>query len=249
MKKGLIIILLITLLLATAISTKAWIVVDYPNLAQNTTTALNSIKTVINTAAALAKQAQMIANQIKNLTHLDGVLTANSVVSLQNCIQSIKDINQKTKAIMMNYKNIQQNWDVVYKSFTDYNGMSAKDYYKQAQIVTNQTDQAIYDAMKSQGLVAGIDQDAQNLERLLSASQRAPGALAATQAANQIAVVQTQQLMRLQQVFASSYRAQTSYYAQVVQKETAARAYGEKNKIKKPSHTLRNSKGKPLGKY
>lgn len=102
--------------------------------------------------------------------------------------------------------------------------MSGKGYAAQAQSVLNQTNNATYDAMRAQGLVSQLGNDARNLESLLNASNTSAGALAAVQAGNAIATVNTQQLMRLQQIVATSYRAQSSYHAQQANKEAMSQA-------------------------
>jgi P-type conjugative transfer protein TrbJ len=93
--------------------------------------------------------------------------------------------------------------------------MTGADYAAHAYSVLQSTNDVIYDAMRAQGLVAQIGADTANLQSLMSASQSAQGALAAAQAGNQIAVLNTQQMMRLQQIMAASNQAQTAYYAEI----------------------------------
>ena len=74
----------------------------------------------------------------------------------------------------------------------------------QAQGLLNQSSNSAYDAMRAQGLTAQIGNDAANLKTLMQASQSASGALAATQAGNQLSGMTVQQLMRLQEIVATS---------------------------------------------
>jgi P-type conjugative transfer protein TrbJ len=141
------------------------------------------------------------------------------------------------RGLTMEYQKVEAAWDTLYRDFGSFNGMSGKGYAAQAQSVLNQTNNATYDAMRAQGLVSQLGNDARNLESLLNASNTSAGAPAAVQAGNAIATVNTQQLMRLQQIVATSYRAQSSYHAQQANKEAMSQADSKRffgDKIEKP---------------
>lgn len=78
--------------------------------------------------------------------------------------------------------------------------------------------------MSAQGLVSTIPGQAVNLQGLINSSQNAQGALAAAQAGNQIAAMNAQQMMILQQMIAQSNQAQMSYLAQQQQEKAMAKA-------------------------
>lgn len=189
---------------------------------------------VVDTNAIIqwAKQIDQMKQQIKmmkaNLQRLSSVVSNANLRNIKANLQGLMALQQKYRGIVYNYKNFERNWDSVYKSFKEFNGMNASQYANQAKKILTQTDNAIYDAMSSQGLIANMGNDAANLQSLLAASNSSEGALAATQAGNQIAGLQIMQLMRMQQIMATSYRAQTSYYAQEVQNKAMSDAATEK---------------------
>ena len=72
--------------------------------------------------------------------------------------------------------------------------------------------------------------------------------MAATQAGNQIAGMTVQQLMRLEQVMATSYRAQSSYFAAEAQKQAISDANSKRffgDRVEKPG----SGSGKELSKF
>ena len=71
--------------------------------------------------------------------------------------------------------------------------------------------------------LAAVGRRNTRVQSLAAASQNAQGALAAVQAGNQIAALQAQQLMRLQQIMAQSERAKSAYEAERSQKEAMNR--------------------------
>jgi P-type conjugative transfer protein TrbJ len=152
------------------------------------------------------------------------------------------------RGITMDYTKLQGAYDEVYKNFAAYNGMSGEQYASQAQQILNQSNNSAYDAMRAQGLAAQIDNDAANLNSLMQASQSATGALAATQAGNQITGMTIQQLMRLQEVIAASNRAQSSYFAAEAQRKAMSDADSKRffgDRIEKPG----SGNGKELSKF
>jgi len=191
-----------------------------------------------NQAEQLSNQIQSLMNEAQNLASMDSYAAGRAINGIRNSLAKLSDLKANVRGITMDYMQLESAWDSIYKKdFKDFNGKSAKEYVEAADKALKQTNNATYDAMRAQGLVAQIDDDAANLDSLLRASQSASGALAAAQAGNQISGVTSQQLMRLQHIVAASYRAQSSFYAEQAQREAMSRAaskkfYGEG--VKKP---------------
>jgi type IV secretion system protein TrbJ len=191
-----------------------------------------------NQAEQLSNQIQSLMNEAQNLTNMDSYTAGRAINGIRNSLMKLSDLKNNVRGITMDYMQLESAWDSIYKKdFKDFAGKSVKDYVESADKALKQTNNATYDAMRAQGLVAQIDDDAANLESLLRASSSASGALAAAQAGNQIAAVTSQQLMRLQHIVAASYRAQSSFYAAEAQREAMSRADSDrffKSTIKKP---------------
>ncbi len=196
------------------------------------------IEDYANQAEQLSNQVQSLMNEAQNLANMDSYAAGRTINGIKSSLMKLSDLKSNVRGITMDYMKLESAWDSVYqKDFAAFNGKSVKEYVEAADKALKQTNNATYDAMRAQGLVAQIDDDAANLDSLLRASQSASGALAAAQAGNQIAGVTSQQLMRLQHIVAASYRAQSSFYAAQAQKEAMAKTDSDrffKSTIKKP---------------
>jgi type IV secretion system protein TrbJ len=185
---------------------------------------VKDVETASNTAKQIDNQLKSLENQAKNLQSMNPTAAQGTMSQIQNALSALATVRNSVRGITMDYTKLQGAYDGVYKNFASYNGMSAKQYATQAQGILNQSNNSAYDAMRAQGLTAQIGQDSANLNNLIRASQSASGALAATQAGNQLSAVTIQQLMRLQEVLATSNRAQSSYFAAEAQKQAMANA-------------------------
>lgn len=224
------------------------IVFDPSVFAQTVMTYAKEVQTAINTATQIENQLRSLQNEARNLANMDLGSAAANMAGIQQNLNALVQLQSSVKGLTMDYARWQAEWDKVYKDFASFNGMSGKDYASQAQKILEQTNNATYDAMRAQGLVAQIGNDSANLQGLLSASRSAGGALAAAQAGNQIAGMTAQQLMRLEQIMASSYRAQSSYFAAEAQKQAISNANSKRffgDRIEKPG----SGSGKELSRF
>jgi len=198
---------------------------------------VDQISQTVNTAKQIENQLSSLANEAKNLANMDSRTAWQTLSGIRSNLTQVMQMQAKIRGLTMEYQEVENAWDGLYKNFGSFNGKSGKDYAAQAQNVLDQTNNATYDAMRAQGLVSQLGNDARNLESLLNASNTSTGALAAVQAGNAIAAVNTQQLMRLQQIASTSYRAQSSYYAQQANNEAMSRADSKRffgDKIERP---------------
>jgi P-type conjugative transfer protein TrbJ len=168
---------------------------------------------------------KQLENEAKNLAKLSNEDQFNTITNIQSNLEDMITLYEQVKGMSMDYQDIQQQWDGFYKDYGQYNGMSADDYAQHARQTVQQTSNAIYDAVKAQGLICQIGNDHKNLQALLDASATAQGALQATQAGNQIMGILVEQMMRMQEIMAQSFRAQTQYYRQQIE------AQNEQNSI------------------
>jgi len=207
-------------------------VFDAANFTQNLLNYIDQIKNTINGFRMLENQMMQITYDIQNLRKMDATLSQTNIASIQYNLRAMMSLFSRYKGIAMNFENMQSLWDSVYGNFGRYNGgIRATDYAHQSKIVRQQTSNAIYNAMETQGLVAQLGNDEANLKRLLAASENADGALSAIQVSNQLIAVQIQQLMRMQQIMATTYRAQTSYLAEETVRQEAAANNAERMKL------------------
>jgi len=190
----------------------------------NSNVDLATITTQINTYKTLMNQLTQLQNEAKNLAKLDpsSMATLNSEIS--STLQQMKQVNQQLEAVGTDYSNLSSQWDATYKDFGDFNGMSATDYATYNKKIMEATQSKIKRALASQGLASdnNITADITTLNQLLTNSQNAQGAVAATQAASQIAALQVQEMLKMQRIMSDSFGAQALYYQQAEAKEKAA---------------------------
>jgi len=232
-------ILMITILLLFPLRPAAafYMVFDPTALIQEILGYIDQISQTVNTARQIENQLSSLANEAKNLANMDSRTAWQTLSGIRSNLTQVMQMQANIRGLTMEYQKVEAAWDTLYKDFGSFNGMSGKDYAAQAQKVLDQTNRATYDAMRAQGLVAQLGNDAKNLEYLLNASNTSSGALSAAQAGNHIAALTAQQLMRLQQIVATSYRVESSYHAQQANKEAISRASSNKffgDKIERP---------------
>lgn len=179
-----------------------------------------AVEQMVQNVTYMSQQLQL---SLQNLAKMDSSAASANMGQIQQQLAQLQQLQSQIRGLTMDYANMEQSWDETYKDFGDFNGMSGQDYASHAQKLAEVTNNSIYDAMVAQGLVAQLGNDEANLQSLAAASQNAQGALAAVQAGNQIAALQAQQLMRLQQIMAQSERAKSAYEAERSQKEAMNR--------------------------
>ena len=223
-------IFVITILLIFPLKHAAafYMVFDPTALIQEILGYIDQISQTVNTARQIENQLSSLANEAKNLANMDSRTAWQTLSGIRSNLTQVMQMQANIRGLTMEYQKVEAAWDTLYRDFGSFNGMSGKDYAAQAQKVLDQTNRATYDAMRAQGLVSQLGNDARNLESLLNASNTSSGALSAAQAGNAIAAVNTQQLMRLQQIVATSYRVESSYHAQQANLEAMSRAHSDK---------------------
>lgn len=188
----------------TATTARAQIAVfDPTNYAQNVLQAARALQQINNQITSLQHEAQSLINQARNLTSLP--------VSVLNQIQ--QTVN-RTRALIQQAQNIAYDVGQIDHAFQSLYGtisMTASDtsLVTDAQSRWRNTVAGLQDAMRTQATVLGNATTYQTqVSTLVTASQSADGALAATQAGNQLLALQAQQLSDLTALLASQARAQ-----------------------------------------
>lgn len=179
------------------------IVFDPSNYAENVLQAARTLEQINNQIRSLQNQGQMLINQARNLASLP-------YSSLRQLDQSLA----RTQQLLGQAQRIAFDVEKIDKIFSDqYAGMdlsmSDRQLVELARARWENTLGALKDAMHVQaGVVGNIEIQRSELAKLLDASQGAVGALAATQAGNQILALQVQQLADLTALLAASGRAE-----------------------------------------
>lgn len=175
---------------------------------------LEDIRAAIYTYYSWKNSVLQLEYAIRNLQNLDDKVSAEGLGAILASIDQLESIIYGIRGIGYSYQQTQIQFDQIYPSFQKLYGMSGKNYANQSKRIIEQTNNAVYDSMKAQGLISEIPNDRDYLSKLQEASQSADGILALVQISNQLLGTIIQQLMRMETIMATSYRAQSSYIAQ-----------------------------------
>jgi P-type conjugative transfer protein TrbJ len=197
-------------------------VFDPANYAQNILTAAHTLEQINNQILSLQHEAQSLLNQARNLT----TLPLSVLSELQQAVTATRSLINQAQNIAYNVSKIDNAFSSIYGS----GGLSGTDksLVSNAQTRWQYSVAGLQDAMRTQATVLGNSASYQTqMSSLVSASQSADGALAATQAGNQLLALQAQQLSDLTVLLASQARAQDLKAAEDV---TAAAQAAEQRK-------------------
>ncbi|HTM82247.1 P-type conjugative transfer protein TrbJ [Asticcacaulis sp.] len=178
-------------------------VFDPANYAQNILTAAHTLQQINNQIISLQHEAQSLINQARNLT----TLPLSVLTQLQQSVNQTKALIAQAQNIAYDVRQIDQAFQSLYGPASISSTDSA--LIAGAQTRWKNTVGGLQDAMRTQATVLGNSANYQTqLGALVTASQSADGALAATQAGNQLLALQAQQISDLTALLASQARAQ-----------------------------------------
>lgn len=179
------------------------IVYDPTNYAQNVLTAARTLEQINNQIRMLQNQANSLVNEARNLQRLP--LTV--LQPLQDQIRQTQQLLQQAQRIAYDVRAIETTFDAQYKNIPL--GASQQAMVNSAEARWQNSVAGFEDAMRVQaGAVANIEGSREAVNKLVSASQSASGALQAAQAGNQLLAVQAGQLADLTATLAAMSRAQ-----------------------------------------
>jgi type IV secretion system protein TrbJ len=206
---------------AISIATPAFaqlVVKDPTNYAQNVLQAARALQQVNNQITQIQQQAESLINEGRNLASLP----FSSLQQLQQQVQRTQQLMSEAKRIAYDVQNVQQAFDGRYRG-----GALTSSH---AQMVANANARwedsvaAFEDALRVQaGVVGNIDGARGVMDRLVSSSQSATGALQAAQAGNQLLALQAQHLADLTALVAAQGRAQALDAARTAATEAESR--------------------------
>ena len=215
-------VLLTAVVLPLAFSTPAHaifgfgdIVIDPTNLVQNVLTATRTLQQVQIQIQSLRNQAQHLVSQGFDVSGELG-RTLNEITRLTNEARALTyRIDQIERAFESHFPDAYADWSLT----------------EQAQIADAQQDaarEAYRDSVMMQAqIVETVHADARNLDGLINASQSSSGELSAMQAGNQITALSAKQIMQMQEMMASQYRAQAIERSRAIYQEQAGAARHE----------------------
>ncbi|MBC3941118.1 P-type conjugative transfer protein TrbJ [Sphingomonas albertensis] len=185
------------------------IVYDPTNYAQNVLSAARALEQINNQIQSLQNEATSLINQGRNLTSLP----LNQLSELQGQFQRTQQLLGQAQRLAYDVQQVDQLFEQKYRG-TNLTG-SDRALVDDAKSRWQNSVAAFEDALKVQaGVVGNIDGSRQTMDRLVTASQSADGALQAAQAGNQLIALQSRQLADLTALVAAQGRAQSLDMAQ-----------------------------------
>lgn len=177
------------------------IVLDPSNLAQNISTATNTVRQINNQIVQLQNEAQMILNQVENLQNLD----FNSIETLTRILDEIDALMRESEDITYEVGESARKYQDAYpESYEELTNeqivVHALDQWKMSRTAFGQSIQV------QSGIVTAITETRGTLRSLVEESQASTGNLAVTQAGNQLMALGVEQQMQMQQLMAAHYR-------------------------------------------
>jgi len=180
-------------------------------------------------AKAIVKRVE---DDLKHLEKMDLTTAELTREYIRQQYERLIMVRNTVRGLTFTYTQLQKEWDKTFKDFAEFNdGIKAVDYAKYLEDLDQKTSNALYDAMRAQGLIVYQDKDRIRIEGLMDASRAGNGDLAAIQVANYIAGLQSVQLARMEVVMTTSFRAQTLYYKWMLEQRKSQRDYAKKNEI------------------
>jgi P-type conjugative transfer protein TrbJ len=185
------------------------IVYDPTNYAQNVLSAARALEQINNQIQGLQNEATSLLNQARNLTSLP----LSQLAELQGQFQRTQQLLGQAQRLAYDVQQVDQLFQQKYRG-TNLTG-SDQALVDDAKGRWQNSVAAFEDALKVQaGVVGNIDGSRQTMDRLVTASQSADGALQAAQAGNQLIALQSRQLADLTALVAAQGRAQSLDMAQ-----------------------------------
>ena len=170
----------------------AIVVYDPTNYAQNVLQAARALEQINNQIKSLTNQATSLLNQARNLANLP----LSTLGELQGQVRQTQALLGEAKRVAYDVARIDAVYREQYRAIDS--STSDKALIEGAQARWENSVASFEDALKVQaGAVGNIDGGRAAMDRLVTASQSATGALQAAQAGNQLLALQSQQLADL----------------------------------------------------
>ncbi len=186
-------------------------VIDAANLAQNTTTALQAVESVLKQVEMIRNQMTQIENMVQNTTRWAGLWDSEALPRLRRLGQII----EQEQAIAYQMAGIDAEFR---RRFPGYRPVT--DWAKEYELWTRTTMDTLRGTLTSARLHAdNFATEQGRIEVLQRMSDSAEGRMQALQVGNMMAAEQLQQLVQLRQIILAQMNAQNVYMANQVNRD------------------------------
>lgn len=190
-------------------------------------------------------QMQQLQNDYANLHNLGYQIDLSNLSQMQQVMSSSIGISN-------DFTKMQTQFQQTYPDFKSYQGQKSADYAKQSAEWSKKNQQNAYDILTvTTKLQESVARDQKTLKYLSDRSDSASGTKDLLQNMNQLLIMQTKQLMQLQQLIVITAKADAAFLAEKASNNEASRAANEdmfRDWTKKGNRTPLPMPGKVLGK-
>lgn len=184
-----------------------------------------NLQTKLNTIEQLAKQAQQLQNEAANLAKLDPSMSNETTAEIRKVMNDLNSIRKTANVVGNSYEQAMANWDEMFPDYEKWNACSGEDYAKQVEKINKKWEELAKQSTAAASVFNADNQEktANQVEKIVAASQNAEGAMGAIQAANQLAAITVGELQKMGAIIADSAQTQTLYYQKQLDAEKAGR--------------------------
>lgn len=185
----------------------------------------------------IMNQKRQLENMAKNLQRLQAIFNDPNM----NLVEKVQSAIRLAKSIGYSMKNIEYAYDEIYRLTGKKFGV--RELNQKRDVWYSRTYESLSNAVKIQASIEQIESDKKDLAEAIQKSRSAAGNLEALQAQNEILANLTKQLMRLEQITATSNRANAVRMSEQAALQEAMRkhhSYMMKDFTKKSSVTPLN---------
>ena len=194
-------------------------VFDPANYSQNLLTAARALEQISNQVRQLQNQVLMLQRMDQNLARLGATISPD----LQRTLGDIQTQLRAGEGIALRLQSTQSGYETLFPRQAS-TALSTDDVLRNAQSRWTEQYAAFRRAALLQGQIAdGIEGDARLLGDAMARSRNATGALAASQAGNELTGLNVKQALALEGLLAAQHRAQTVTQARDLATEDEAR--------------------------
>ncbi|GFO63610.1 P-type conjugative transfer protein TrbJ [Geomonas paludis] len=163
-----------------------------------------------------ATQMQQLRNEYANLHNLGYQIDLSNLNQMQRVMASSIGISN-------DFSKMQGQFQELYPDFKTYQGQKSSDYAKQSVEWSKKNQQNAYDILTvTTKLQESMARDQKTLKYLSGRSDSASGTKDLLQNMNQLLIIQTKQLMQLQQLISTTAKADAAYLAEKASNGEAA---------------------------
>ncbi len=181
------------------------VVYDPSNHAQNILQAVRALQQINQQIRQLAHEVEMLENMARDLETLPGSIAEDILRRMRR----IDELMREAEGIGYGVEEIEHDYEVIYPE--DYGATPPEHQIlvDEARMRWRQSRSAYRESLLvTAQVVSSARADSDALDRLIGDSQSAVGNLQVAQAGNQIEALQTEQLMQMEAMMASHYRAE-----------------------------------------